>query len=207
MIRLAHTGDAQRLAVIESRSWRAAYATLLPEARLAELEPANRVAHWRARLRRNGQRHGRAILVAAPDGGPVRGYASLGPADHADLEPGFAGEIFELYVDPDHQGSGLGTALLDAARARLRQAGFGWLVIEVLSDNAPARAFYAARGLGTEGRTRRRTSRDDGPQGLRYSLPRSSVRVVRYETSLWALDALLDQSCRMRSGGSSRSSN
>ncbi|MEN0064729.1 MAG: GNAT family N-acetyltransferase [Myxococcota bacterium] len=188
MVRLAHLADAAALARIESRSWRSAYASLLPEVRLAELEPEARVSHWRARLRKNGR--GRALYVAerpAWSGIPV-GYTSVGAADHPDLEPGFAGEVFELYVDPEHQGQGVGTELLDAARDALRQMGFGWMVLEVLADNAGARRFYTARGLATEGRTRRRPSRDSGPGGLRFSQPRSAVQVVRYEASLWELD-------------------
>ncbi len=190
MVRLAHLADAPILAGVEARAWRKAYAALLPEARLAELASEARLAQWRSRLRRNGRRDGRAILVAVDgQGGPVLGYVSLGPADHPDLEPGFAGEVFELYVDPEAQGQGVGSELLEAAFDALRQAGFGWAVLEVLADNAPARSFYASQGLLTEGRTRRRPSRHDGfSDSSRYSLPRSSVKVVRYETSLWDLD-------------------
>lgn len=49
----------------------------------------------------------------------------------------------DLYVHPDHAGVGLGTALLDLAKAR-RPGGFGLWVFET---NAPARAFYARHGL------------------------------------------------------------
>lgn len=189
MVRLAHLADAPVLARIESRAWRAAYGSILPAARLAELDPDARISHWRSRLRTNGRREHRAIYVATTGRGPVLGYMSVGPADHPDLEPGFAGEVFELYVDPSHQRQGVGRELLDAAFDALRRSGFGWVVIEVLVDNAPARAFYVARGLVTEGRMRRRVSRDNRPGGLRYSMPRSSVRVIRYETSLWDLTA------------------
>jgi GNAT superfamily N-acetyltransferase len=49
----------------------------------------------------------------------------------------------DLYVDPAHQGAGVGGALLDLAKARLRD-GFSLWVFE---QNTPARAFYTARGL------------------------------------------------------------
>jgi len=51
--------------------------------------------------------------------------------------------VDDLYVHPDHQGAGVGTALLELVKA-LRPAGFGLWVFE---SNLPARAFYAARGL------------------------------------------------------------
>lgn len=49
----------------------------------------------------------------------------------------------DLYVDPRAQRSGVGSALLDLVRA-LRPDGFA---LWVLAQNAPARRFYAARGL------------------------------------------------------------
>jgi len=48
-----------------------------------------------------------------------------------------------LYVGPDHQGFGIGTALLDLAKAR-RPDGFA---LWVFASNAPARGFYRRHGL------------------------------------------------------------
>lgn len=55
----------------------------------------------------------------------------------------------DLYVDPDHAGRGVGTALLELVKARLPR-GFGLWVFVV---NEPARAFYADRGLVERERT------------------------------------------------------
>jgi GNAT superfamily N-acetyltransferase/chorismate mutase len=49
----------------------------------------------------------------------------------------------DLYVAPEHAGRGIGTALLDVAKAQ-RPGGFCLWVFEI---NAPARGFYARRGL------------------------------------------------------------
>ena len=49
----------------------------------------------------------------------------------------------DLYVAPGHAGQGLGSALLDLVKAR-RPDGFSLWVFEM---NAPARGFYARRGL------------------------------------------------------------
>lgn len=48
-----------------------------------------------------------------------------------------------LYVGPDHQGFGIGTALLDLAKAR-RPDGFA---LWVFASNGPARGFYHRHGL------------------------------------------------------------
>ena len=51
--------------------------------------------------------------------------------------------LHSLYVDPDRQGAGVGSVLLDLV-ASLRPEGFCLWVFE---SNAPARRFYARRGL------------------------------------------------------------
>jgi len=63
-----------------------------------------------------------------------------------------------LYVAPEHQGTGIGTALLDLAKT-LRPDGFSLWVFE---SNTSARRFYAARGLVEV----RRTDGDDNEEGL-----------------------------------------
>ncbi|TNM45147.1 GNAT family N-acetyltransferase [Nocardioides albidus] len=68
----------------------------------------------------------------AEDGGRVVGYARFTRT-----------WLDDLYVDPDSQGSGVGSALLEVVKAR-HPAGFSLWVFE---QNAPARAFYAAHGL------------------------------------------------------------
>lgn len=56
------------------------------------------------------------------------------------LAPGW---LDDLYVGPDHQGFGIGTALLDLAKAQ-RPDGFA---LWVFASNAPARGFYHRHGL------------------------------------------------------------
>ncbi|WP_209021776.1 GNAT family N-acetyltransferase [Nocardioides sp. 503] len=71
------------------------------------------------------------VWVAERDG-RVAGYARL-----TDVW------LDDLYVAPPYAGRGVGSALLDLAKSR-RPGGFCVWVFEM---NAPARAFYAARGL------------------------------------------------------------
>jgi len=64
----------------------------------------------------------------------------LGPAGFAVLK---ADWLDALYVGPDRQGSGVGSALLDLVKS-LRPAGFGlWVFV----SNEPARGFYQRHGL------------------------------------------------------------
>ena len=59
----------------------------------------------------------------------------------------------DLYVDPGHQGAGIGGALLDLVLS-LRPDGLGLYVFET---NVPARRFYEARGFVV-------TARSDGSE-------------------------------------------
>lgn len=74
---------------------------------------------------------GREVWVAERDG-EVVGFMELRGA-----------WLDDLYVLPDRAGTGIGSALLDLARS-LRPDGF---CLWVFASNAPARAFYARRGL------------------------------------------------------------
>ncbi len=71
------------------------------------------------------------VWVAEADGAVV-GYARLTPT-----------WLDDLYVAPSHAGQGIGSMLLDVAKA-LRPDGFSLWVFEM---NAPARAFYRRHGL------------------------------------------------------------
>lgn len=58
-------------------------------------------------------------------------------------------EIYVLAVDPDHQRSGVGTALMDRAFDRSRAAGMRMVMVETGGDagHAPARAAYTSAGF------------------------------------------------------------
>jgi len=74
--------------------------------------------------------------------------------------------VDDLYVDPAHAGQGVGTMLLDLAKA-LRPDGFG---LWVFASNAPARAFYARHGLSEVERTDGAGNEEREPDvGLRWT--------------------------------------
>ena len=86
---------------------------------------------------------GDAVRVAELDGDVV-GFVSSGPI--RERLPGYSGEIYALYVLPEAQGCGIGTALIaHAGRALVRQR---WIsaTVWVLEDNDLGRRFY--EGLG-----------------------------------------------------------
>lgn len=72
----------------------------------------------------------------------------------------------DLYVHPEHQGQGIGTALLALVKS-LRPDGFGLWVFE---SNVPAQRFYAAHGFEVTERTDGSANEERAPD-LRMEWP------------------------------------
>ena len=148
-LRDAVASDAAALAALNAASWRAAYAHILPTTLLAALD----VAAWEERLRgRIAEAAASRFTLVAWAGRRRLGLVSGGPLRN---EPSAAGgEVYAIYVDPEHCGRGVGSALLAAAEARLARGGFSRAALWVFARNQTARRFYERRGWRLEsGRT------------------------------------------------------
>lgn len=151
-VRLARDADADALAGVHVRSWQAAYAGLVDDAHLAGLDEGERARRWRDRL---ADGRAGALTYVATVGAELVGFASAGPVRDEDLarQPEGWAEVYALYVDPGRWRAGVGTALWQALEAGWGEA-VAAVALWVLRDNAPARAFYAARGLAPDGEER-----------------------------------------------------
>jgi chorismate mutase/GNAT superfamily N-acetyltransferase len=121
VVRPATTDDADQLTELYLATRRAAEPAMPPQQHTTE----SVLAHT------TGEIVEKEVWVAESDG-VIVGFATL---DRAFLDA--------LYVGPDHQGFGVGAALLDLAKAR-RPDGFA---LWVFASNAPARGFYRRHGL------------------------------------------------------------
>ena len=118
MVRRARPVDADEVADVFRRSFRTL--TFLPTLHTPEEDRT----YFRAITRRQS-------LWVYEEGGLIRGLAGLsGP------------ELTHLYVEPESQGRGIGTALLDHAK-RQRPEGFWFWVFQ---ENHGARRFYERHG-------------------------------------------------------------
>jgi len=150
-IRRLRPRDASRLGQIESAAWRIAYRGILPERHLSAMTPQAQARRWEERLRsRDG-----AVQLGLVDAGRLRAYLVGGPCRDIDLDGGFAGEIYELYVAPDQQGRGHGRALLGAGFDALTARGHRWGSLWVLERNIASHGFYEHVGLTLDSRRRR----------------------------------------------------
>ena len=146
VIRAAAPADADALGAISGRAWRAAYPGIVPDPVLDEwVDEAS--AGWHD-----------AFAAQAPDSswrpwvaernGVIVGYATTTPAKSDWLPPpDGAGEMTNLYLDPDAIGTGVGRILYEHAAADLQERGFNPLVIWAFRDNPLARRFYDRVGL------------------------------------------------------------
>lgn len=140
-IRPARAGDADGIARVHVEAWRSAYPGVVPAAVLLRLSRRGQAREWAVQI--DNERHATGILVAEGAAGGIIGFGSGGRARPSGLPQ--AGEIFTLYVAPDHQENGIGRALLGGLFAGLVDRGLSSAVVWVLSAN-PARFFYERMG-------------------------------------------------------------
>ncbi len=149
-VRPATVADAERLTAVHVRSWQAAYRGILPDGLLDGLAPDARLQWRTGRLSRMPPRW--ATLVVE-DRGEVVGFADTGPCRDDDFDSELVGELYAIYLDPDHWRRGLGRQLMRRALVRLAADGFGLATLWVLADNHGARRFYQATGWRPDGAT------------------------------------------------------
>ena len=140
-IRAADLSDAAAIADIQVETWRDTYAGLIPDRSLLGLSRTSHTESWRRVLR--DPRDGTITRVAEGADSCVVGFANAGCSRPTNLP--YDGEVYTLYVLPDHQGAGHGQRLLGAMFSALRAAGCRSALVWVLAGN-PARFFYEAMG-------------------------------------------------------------
>ena len=126
------------------REHHTALAPTLDSPRSREESWARRRAQYEAWMAHPGS----FILIAEQASSPV-GYAMvhLRTASPTWSSSEQAGEIETLSVLPEMRGQGVGTALLEGVRERLRPLGLGELSLHVLVGNDDAARFYERHGF------------------------------------------------------------
>jgi L-amino acid N-acyltransferase YncA len=147
-VRRAVDADVDALVRIQSDTWRAAYAELVPAAAIAQLTGAAARAAWRAAVGAGGGRH----VFVASEGEWTVGFCA---AAHYGGENGAAiAEVTTLLVEPRWGRRGHGGRLLAAAAEALRghgaEVGWAW----VPEADAASRAFYGHAGWAADGAVR-----------------------------------------------------
>ena len=171
MIRRGRVQDAEALAALQVRAWRAAYSSYVSEEDLASAgRPEERVERWRSRL---ALEDAESATLVAEDGG-IAGFVTVGPSRDDDADG--AGELFAIYVEPERIGTGLGRELVLAGERELREMGFTAATLWTFQANDTARRFYEGAGWRVD-------ERPHDPDRWKWA------RSVRYRRSLTPADA------------------
>jgi GNAT superfamily N-acetyltransferase len=136
-IRAATPEDAETLFTIQRTASLAAFADVFPPAEYPYPDDAI-LAEWQQRLT-DGETQ---TLIAERDR-RAQGYVAYAPE-----------LLASLFVLPDAQGAGVGSALHDAVLAAQPALGARVCRLWVLAENHAARAFYEHRGWREDGRRR-----------------------------------------------------
>src|SRR5699024_7928796 len=136
-------GDAEMLARVQVRTWRAGYAGLLPRAALEEVTGPSAEQQWAMKWREAivvppTDRH--HVLVALERDEGV-GFAALEPSTDPDREPETEAELLTLLVDPAAGRRGHGSRLLAASVDCLRGDGCTAATTWVFEEDTALRSF------------------------------------------------------------------
>ncbi|WP_372594529.1 N-acetyltransferase family protein [Actinotalea sp.] len=144
-IRPARVEDARGIAEAHIAAWRQAYADVVAESYLANLDVEARTAQWAEILENPAPRT--RVLVAEEDGA-VAGFAMIGPSRDEDAELGGL-EIYSIYLQPEAWGHGVARELMRTILAEVPSE--VPVTLWVLAANARARHFYRRHGFTPDG--------------------------------------------------------
>lgn len=142
--RAAVPEDALAIATIHVSAWQSAYRGIVPDEYLDSLSIEQRASGWRQILSQNPE----DVWVALEDN-TILGWISAAASRDSDAGPA-TGEIWAIYVAPEHWRSGIGRMLCEGAEQRLGKQGMDEVTLWVLRDNQHALRFYESRGFSID---------------------------------------------------------
>lgn len=138
-VRDARPSDAERIAAVARASWTDTYRGIFEPAFVEDFLTANyAVPDLAASAARAAARPDAHFLVAERDG-EVVAFAQYGVGQRGP-------ELFRIYADPAHFGSGVGHALITELERRLAGTVHSY-ILDVHSRNERGRAFYERHGF------------------------------------------------------------
>jgi diamine N-acetyltransferase len=137
-IRAGTLADVPAIRRIAHAAWPVAYGSILsPEQLRYMLDRMYAESSLRLQMSEEGHR-----FLLAVEGDDILGFAAFG----ASTEGAGLAKLHKLYVLPEHKGSGLGKALLDAVMNEAAAAGHTALRLNVNRFN-PSKRFYERQGF------------------------------------------------------------
>ena len=151
-VRPAEMSDAKAVAEVHAAAARAAYEGILPEAELQALAPATREAKWREAIE-----FAEPQVRVATRGGKVVGFVGFDRSRDPKTKS-TTGEIWSIYVLPEHWDKGVGVLLWDAARDGLEEEGCTEVTVWVPIRNERALRFHELAAFKRDMKTLKTTA-------------------------------------------------
>ena len=145
-IRRAESGDEACLAYVQTESWKAAFAGIVPAELLAQCTSIERAEKMYARLLAEQRGNGYILEL---DGKP-HCVAWWDAAREEDM-PG-AAELRCIHSLPENWRRGCGSRMMERVFADVKAAGYTKILLWVFTDNVRAIRFYEAQGFTFGGR-------------------------------------------------------
>lgn len=138
-IQQASVENSAAIASVHVTSWLAAYDKIVPASVLDAQSVEKQEAFWQKALNQRCDN----VFVAITPSNEVVGWVSFGPSRKNTT----TGEIYAIYIRPDHYRSGIGSSLWRTVYPRLQTAGFSSVIALVITNNNTARKFYERIGF------------------------------------------------------------
>lgn len=145
-LRLATAADVPAIARVHLDSWRATYRGLVSESFVQTRNYEQTEVRWRDFMATTTSE---TYLIQCGD--RTVGILTMGAARDMDVDVARTGEIWGLYLLPEHWRKGIGMQVMAEAERMLKSQGYETVVLWVLGSNDPARRFYEAMGLAADG--------------------------------------------------------
>ncbi len=180
-VRPAAVADAPGITCAHVAAWQVAYRGIFPDRFLDDMtrDFGERMHRWEVIIVAPDQPDTVTLVAEREDDDEILGWLSYGPSRDepavvpSSRVPGPVGEIYGIYVHPEHWRTGAGTALMGVGLAGLGSDGYREATLWVLERNSAARRFYERHGWREDG------ARDHFERGgvqaveLRYRRPLS----------------------------------
>lgn len=161
-IRKAGPDDASSISMVRMASWRTAYAGILPDDYLSQINLCADTDRFEKAISIGDE----SFFVVENKNGVI-GFCVLGTCRDADIRHKSSLEIYDMHIFPQYWRCGIGRMLYQHIEKLISSQSIDTLVLWVLADNLRGRRFYEAVGF----------SRD---VAQKYLTSGESVRAVRY---------------------------
>ena len=145
VFRKAVLADAPAMARLLILAWQKAYRGILSDALLDNRDPDEGAKRIREGIQTRPEFHYYVLETNAK----IVGVSVVCPSSDEDLPGASAIQVF--YIHPDDQRKGYGRVLMQHTLRAIQTGGAKQIILWVLKENHPARAFYQAMGFVPDG--------------------------------------------------------